>query len=506
MKSPAERFDIRIYQGIQSLASVCDGAVQDDKRGFNGGDSRVWKWQAIKPMEDWYPDTWIKAYKTLRKYRGQLSGFGIDYDDIVAPKMKRDIHRGRKGEFTDRIIFDFDFVAVIKDDLKNMGLTKLRFDMDLKVWHCEPTKSNVERIREFATMHEFEIKESAEEFLTAIENGTWNAPEKNSPTSPLPEQERTIDFIKGKFALQFPYDGKLKDEIKSEFANRKYQKDWNGLKNVWLINPSTIKDFDWFKNWLTERNFKISESTSRKMDDIASTRTDLFEFSNREDSDFFVDGLKLTPYPFQAVGMEFATKLGGGLIADQPGLGKTIQAVGSVRKRMEFPAVVISPANIKIKWAREIQKWTDHTVFIIHSKRIRGFKDNSGKLTPEVINDIKNGKYDFIVINYELIFRHDNVKKIRQFNPPSIILDEVHYLANSEAKRTQEVETLVSGWEFPKDEKGKKIKGSKPQQVHQGIEHRYLLTGTPILNRPAELIAPLRILGVFNDLFPAQDA
>lgn len=500
------RFDPQIPKAIGMLSSVCDGANEDDGRGYNGVDAPFWNGIARNPSTIWTPRLYELAYKILRKYRKQLDGFGINFDSIIAPTMERYI---RKGVKNDRIAIFFDYSKQVLDSLKNLGLSDLKFHKDeatgVAYWHCEPTTRNARLLCAFAESMEFQIRDDAEVLFKSLKNGTHVSPVVSVPTSS--STQRKIYFHDNMFVLVSAYDAGLVDSIKSYFASRKFEKQFGPYKNVWIVNPSVIKDYADFERWAKSCEFVFAPDAEAKLSETISKRAELFDFSNRQDSEFSIDGLKLNPYGFQKVGMEFLTKLNGGLVADEPGLGKTAEAIGAVRSKNAFPCVVICPANIKIKWAREIEKWTDYKTFIVHGDPIRGFKGCSGQLVPDVVERIKNGEFEFIVINYELSFRHENVNRLRSINPAAIILDEIHYLINNKAKRTEAIKHLVSGKDEKRDNKGNIVKESGKvvwEQVHQGISVRYALTGTPILNRPVELISILQVIGVFYDVFPPQ--
>src|ERR1019366_10606582 len=68
---------------------------------------------------------------------------------------------------------------------------------------------------------------------------------------------------------------------------------------------------------------------------------------------------------------------------------------------------------------------------------------------------------------------------LRALEPRALVLDESHYCKNAAAKRTQAVQRLSAV--VPND----------------GLV--LALTGTPVMNRPAELISQLRILGRLGD-------
>jgi SNF2 family DNA or RNA helicase len=81
------------------------------------------------------------------------------------------------------------------------------------------------------------------------------------------------------------------------------------------------------------------------------------------------------------------------------------------------------------------------------------------------------------VVNYEIVA--PRLDALRALGPRALVLDESHYCKNAAAKRTRAVQRLAAA--VP-------------------VEGLILaLTGTPVLNRPAELISQLRILGRLGD-------
>jgi SNF2 family DNA or RNA helicase len=75
----------QIIQAIDSLLTVCDGASTRDNQGFNGYDASFMRDIRYK---EWSPKTARAAWRSLRKYRTQLSNHGIDYDSILEPKVE----------------------------------------------------------------------------------------------------------------------------------------------------------------------------------------------------------------------------------------------------------------------------------------------------------------------------------------------------------------------------------------------------------------------------------
>ncbi len=162
------------------------------------------------------------------------------------------------------------------------------------------------------------------------------------------------------------------------------------------------------------------------------------------------------PMPFQSAGVEYALDRRRTFIADEQGLGKTLQALLTVEQADAFPAVVLCPASLKLNWKREIGRWLPHRSIQIATGR--------GRVPFDA---------DLIVLNYEIVEAHGDA--LAALQPGALVLDEAHYCKSPNAKRTRAVQSLAD--KLPED------------------ALRLALTGTPLVNRPKELVPQLRILG-----------
>jgi SWI/SNF-related matrix-associated actin-dependent regulator 1 of chromatin subfamily A len=164
-----------------------------------------------------------------------------------------------------------------------------------------------------------------------------------------------------------------------------------------------------------------------------------------------------TMMPFQEDGLGFVEAAGGNaMIADQPGLGKTCQSLAYLALHPDLrPAVIVCPASLKINWAREAEMWME---------------------TGDVVEVIKTGKphpltcdIGIIIINYDVLKKW--LPELKAIKPQIIIFDESHFLKSAKSARTKAAAQLA------------KI-----------APHKILLTGTPVINRPAELWKQLQII------------
>lgn len=153
---------------------------------------------------------------------------------------------------------------------------------------------------------------------------------------------------------------------------------------------------------------------------------------------------------------------GGVLLADEPGLGKTAQVCVLIAEQKLFPALIICPASVKDNWKREIKAWTGLDAQIL-----------SGK-TPEPLDPMPA----VTIINYDVLDAWKQVLAGTRWG--CMAIDECHMLADRSSKRTRAVK-LISRHAL-------KVVG---------------MSGTPVLNRPADFWPILNIIrpDMFNS-FP----
>lgn len=189
--------------------------------------------------------------------------------------------------------------------------------------------------------------------------------------------------------------------------------------------------------------------------------------------------LKIEPYPYQQDGIRFGLEHKRIIIGDEPGLGKTLQSIGIVDTANAYPCLVICPSSLKINWQREFGKFTDKSALVL---------DNAVRTTWSYL--LTMGMHQVAVVNYESLrkyfvwdikggkhFRLKDVvfcPQIRMFK--SIIIDESHRVKDPSAQQTIFTKGLSVGKEWI-----------------------ILLSGTPVVNRPEDLIAQLSIMNRLSE-------
>ena len=161
--------------------------------------------------------------------------------------------------------------------------------------------------------------------------------------------------------------------------------------------------------------------------------------------------------PYQKVGvLEMSQHRGRVLLADGMGLGKTIQALAFWRFNQLGKTIIICPKTLILNWRKEI---------------LEGLEGIDPDDIVPILDSKQNVAWDktFYIINYDVLGKWLEQFKAAQFD--LLILDEAHYIKNSQARRTKQVFAVA-----------------------ESIPHVLALTGTPILNRAIEIWNLLHLL------------
>jgi len=148
------------------------------------------------------------------------------------------------------------------------------------------------------------------------------------------------------------------------------------------------------------------------------------------------------------------------LLADEPGLGKTAEALLAAQAADAYPLLVVVPNVVKTSWAREAAMWTPrHAATVVHG---------DGE-TLDAFSDI-------VVVNYDILDRH--VGWLGSFGFRGMIIDEAHFIKNKSSQRSKHVLTLS-------------------RQIRQRTVRPLLmaLTGTPLINDIEDFLAIWEFLG-----------
>lgn len=165
--------------------------------------------------------------------------------------------------------------------------------------------------------------------------------------------------------------------------------------------------------------------------------------------------------PYQREGVDMMLKEKYIICGDEPGLGKTAQALRAINDAKAYPAIIITPASLKINWVDEINKYisTPPKVQVLSSR-----------------SSVHKGM-DIYVVNYENLRSQSAV-----FSPDikALVYDECHFLKNPMSIRSKESYALA-----------KKVRP----------EYLLLLSGTPIRNDFGEFYPLLKMVTLGKESF-----
>jgi hypothetical protein len=180
-------------------------------------------------------------------------------------------------------------------------------------------------------------------------------------------------------------------------------------------------------------------------------------------------GLELMPHQGEVVAAAAAGQRTF-LLADEPGLGKTAQALLAAEAANAYPLLVVVPNVVKTNWAREAAHWTPHrpaTVVQGDGETIDGFAD-------------------IVVVNYEVLDRH--LGWLGDFGFRGMVVDEAHFIKNKTSQRSQNVLTLSDRI---------RVRTARPLLM--------ALTGTPLINDIDDFRAIWQFLGWIDDSKPLNE-
>ncbi len=158
------------------------------------------------------------------------------------------------------------------------------------------------------------------------------------------------------------------------------------------------------------------------------------------------------------------------LLADEPGLGKTAQALLAAQAADAFPLLAVVPNVVKTNWAREAALWTPgRSATVVHGDG----------------HDV-DAFSDVVVVNYEVLDRH--VGWLGSFGFRGMVVDEAHFIKNKTSQRSRHVLELST-----------RVRSRTPRPLLMA------LTGTPLINDVEDFLAIWQFLGWTGDSEPSPE-
>jgi len=238
-----------------------------------------------------------------------------------------------------------------------------------------------------------------------------------------------------------------------------------------LSVPATVENARKIKRLAVKHGLNIDAGIADILDSIPPVTT--------------IPGFAFTLKDFQSEGVAWLEKQDGcGLLADEPGTGKTVQVMAYIHKCNMIPALIVVPNTLKLNWRNEIIAMTGqrYQINIVGKNYSKRQISKRAIRNPNVIYS-KNPTpgCDIYIVNYDVLGA--NCEEIESLNIKFMAVDESHKIKNPEAKRTQAMQRLAVG------AYDVKLKGGKRERktFGRGIGRVVLMSGTPLVNRPKEL-------------------
>jgi len=233
-----------------------------------------------------------------------------------------------------------------------------------------------------------------------------------------------------------------------------------------ILRELDVKKYPSLSDYLVDWHYKLNDKIKKKLitpgDEILIYNRLFKYFSDyrKELNKSYVNSINWEkvnhrpPKEFQKVGIKYLLLNSRCILADDMGIGKTIQSVlASLFLPDEYKILIITTNTLKYNFKVEIEYYDDRI---------------------SVIKDVKKWEVKkFTIIHYSQVGKlHD---KIIEEGFDVVICDEAHFVKNPQSQRSQTVVRLF-------------------EKMKKEIKYVWLLTGTPITNRPIEYFNLLRII------------
>ena len=277
-----------------------------------------------------------------------------------------------------------------------------------------------------------------------------------------------IELKGDNFELSFNYKISIIERVR-QIPGRRF----DGARKVWIVPTRSRVDLERMIYQIQQfENINWVSGTTKKEEDIAYDVPELPDLT-------IPHSLKIQPYPYQLKGIARGLELKRFMNCDEPGLGKTLQSIATINLANAFPCLVICPSSLKINWQREWEKFTDKKAMVL-----------TDKVRDTWTFFYQTGMHQVFIVNYESLKKYfvQRIKKAEGWTLrdvefrnsinlfKSVIIDESHRCKSASTQQAKFCKGICTGKEWV-------------------IE----LTGTPVVNRPKDLIPQLAILNRMDD-------
>lgn len=176
--------------------------------------------------------------------------------------------------------------------------------------------------------------------------------------------------------------------------------------------------------------------------------------------------------PYQRVGAWWLRFVERGILGDEMGMGKTVQALAAVQDCDRVLIVTVPVAEHSV-WEKHVESWLHRACWVINGE---------GKRRQALLREAAKQKRVVIVVNHEMLQSRnmDKYPELWSIKWDAFIVDEAHKLQGRPARKREDGKVTGS----------QTTKGAEQIQA----DRVYLLTGTPVWNKPDSLYGLLHVL------------
>lgn len=473
-----------IHDAVARLAGVCDFAESQDGQGFNATDTWLGHALAAMPATEWTTDQALTAWDMLRKYSGQLDGFGIPHGSLPRPPGAGELEEARRAEARERarqgarrwrdqqyrkarsyvrcdgageqVILAFPYDPELVSQAK--AIKGRSFDWDTKD-NVYPFTS-LPQVAALAEAHGIDIAAETRALVPiAAAMVEQEAARPNVYTDPA-----------GRVVIRAEYDPRLNEALKQLNGGRST---WDRTARVHVApvhrDPARVLAITGEFGLTVGEDARAAITGEQGRQDRNEAAGTAFEAAPVPIPGL-ADGLALKPQQYPVV--RFATEHRRVLIGDGMGWGKTLSSLAAVAADGAYPAAVVCRPSLTLHWVAEIRRFFPDLA--VH--------EASGTTS----QPIPTGTDVIVIGSAALAARPQKtrmggkefgwVKTLAAAGPKALIIDEGQDTKERAANRSQACEQLAAS-----------VIGRDGLVLD--------LTGTAILNRPRELCQQLSILG-----------
>ncbi len=273
----------------------------------------------------------------------------------------------------------------------------------------------------------------------------------------------TINQTPSVYEISFQYSPYIMDSVKAVPGNR-----WNPIKKVWTI---PISEKDSIDRLIHKHGIFQATQQAEEFDVIP------------ELPELTIDiPLKRSLFPFQSKGVAQGLVFKRFINGDQPGLGKTSQAIATIIAANAFPCIIICPSTLKENWKRELDIVAGEKAMVLSDKVKNTWQQY-----------YKAGMCRVFIVNYESLKKYF----VQSVNKPK---DKPLRLNHIEFKASIELIKSVVCDELHRCKDGSTQQAKFVMGIARNKEYVIGLTGTPVVNKPKDLVSQLHIINRLTEI------